>query len=339
MPFKIVRNDIVRMQCDAIVNTANAEPVCGTGCDRSIYNAAGREELLRIRKKIGPVPEGEVFLTPGLRLPAKYIIHAVSPLYIDGAHGEEEKLRSCYRKSLKLAAEHKCRSIAFPLISAGAFGYPKEEAVRIAADECRAFLKEQEMEIFLVVFGEGSVKAGIREYPGLRQYIDRNYVEEQYMAEYGHGYSQAALPIDDLEEAEYKARFDEKKWKDEYGKALAVRMRHLKDTFSEYLLYLIESKGMTNAEVYKRALVDKKLFAKIKNDPDYHPTKMTAMCLCIGARLNLDETTDLLSRAGYALSPCSKTDIIFRYFIEHGIYDMIELDIQLEEYGEQTLIS
>ena len=133
MPFKIVRNDITKMRCDAIVNTANTKPIIGSGCDYAVYKAAGKRRLSEYREKnIGEVPEGDVFLTPGFRLPAHYIIHAVSPLYIDGAHGEEEKLRDCYRKSLSLAWEQRCRSIAFPVISTGSFGHPKEEGIRIA---------------------------------------------------------------------------------------------------------------------------------------------------------------------------------------------------------------
>lgn len=116
-------------------------------------------------------------------------------------------------------------------------------------------------------------------------------------------------------------------------------MKHISDTFSEYLIYLIDSRGMNYPDVYKRAIVDKKVFSKIKNNPDAHPKKITAMCLCVGAKLNLDQTRDLLARAGYALSPCDKTDIIFSYFIENQIYDMIELDIQLEEHGLSCLIS
>jgi hypothetical protein len=126
---------------------------------------------------------------------------------------------------------------------------------------------------------------------------------------------------------------------EELERRLAERMEHLSDTFSEYLLYLIRIKGMTNAEVYKRAIVDKKVFSKIRNNPDYHPQKRTALCLCVGARLSLDEAKDLLARAGYALSPCDKTDIIFSYFIEHKIYDMIELDIQLEAHGLPCIIA
>ena len=120
---------------------------------------------------------------------------------------------------------------------------------------------------------------------------------------------------------------------------LEERMSHLSDSFSRYLMFLIEDRGMTNAEVYKRAVVDRKVFSKIKNDEDYHPQKITALCLCIGAKLNLDETRDLLGRAGYALSPSDRTDIIFSYFIENGIYDMIELDIVLEEYGLPCVIT
>ena len=120
---------------------------------------------------------------------------------------------------------------------------------------------------------------------------------------------------------------------------LEERIKHLSDTFSQYLMFLIENKNMKNADVYKRAIVDKKVFSKIKNDINYHPQKQTALCLCVGAKLNLDESKDLLARAGYALSPCDKTDIIFSYFIENEIYDMIELDIQLEEHGLPCIIS
>ena len=186
MPFKIVRNDITKMNTEAIVNTANEEPMAGTGCDFAIYQAAGYEELLAYRKeKIGHVPEGEVFLTPGFRLPAKWIIHAVSPLYIDGNHKEEELLRSCYRKSLALAAEKGIRSISFPLISTGGFGYPREEGMRIAVDEIHAFLLTHDMQICLVVFNESSVRMGKNLYPDLEAYIDRNYVEQKLAEEYG----------------------------------------------------------------------------------------------------------------------------------------------------------
>ena len=189
MPFKIVRNDITKMTTEAIVNTANEKPTVGTGCDFAVYNAAGYDELLSWRKKyIGAVEEGEAFISPGFRLPAKYIIHTVSPLYIDGEHGEEELLRSCYRKSLALAAGHGIRSIAFPLISTGGFGYPKEEGMRIAVDEIHAFLLKSDMQIFLVVFDERATRMGRSLYPDLEAYIDRNYVQEKRTEEYGDAF-------------------------------------------------------------------------------------------------------------------------------------------------------
>ena len=348
MSFKIVRNDITKMNTEAIVNTANEEVTFSTGCDTAVYKAAGAEELLAYRKEhIGPVSEGDVFITPGFNLQAKYIIHAVSPLYMGGNEGEEEKLRSCYRKSLQLAKEHEIKSIAFPLIATGGFGYPKEEGMRIAVDEINAFLLENDMDIYLVVFDEDSRRLGARIYPRLEEYIDRNYVESASQKEYLCYDAEPVLgmvpsvmeelfvgsvPVDSLQEPQHYFDYDK------HESNLEDRLKHISDTFSEYLLYLINEKGMENSEVYKRAIVDKKTFSKLKNNPNYHPQKLTALCLSVGARLNIDETRDLLARAGYALSPCDLTDIIFSYFIENEIYDMIEIDIQLEEHGLPCII-
>ena len=363
MPFQIVRNDITKMQTDAIVNTANDHPTVGSGCDHAVYEAAGFEELLAYRKEhIGFVPEGDVFLTPGFALPAAYIIHAVSPHYVDGKHGEEELLRSCYQKALALAAEKGFHSIAFPLISTGGFRYPKEEGMRIAIDEIHAFLLNSDMQIFLVVFDEKASAMGKKLYPDLEAYIDRHYVQEKELEEYPYlaeeSPGDAEYPGDAsfsmrrrdmlLNTASFDAapvagslgRFeDEDRAIEEMERKLEERMSHITDSFSEYLLYLIKEKGMKNADVYNRAIVDKKVFSKIKNNSEYHPNKLTALCLCVGAKLSLDETKDLLARAGYALSPCDRTDIIFSYFIENGFYDMIELDIQLEEHGLPCVIS
>ena len=396
MPLRIVRNDITKMNTEAIVNTANAQPRVSTGCDSAIYKAAGYEELLSYRKeKIGPAAEGQAFITPGFHLQAKYIIHAVSPLYMDGSQGEEEKLRSCYRESLRIAKENHIRSIAFPLISTGSFGYPKEEGMRIAVDEIHAFLLGNEMEIYLVVFDEKTTQLGGKIYPGLEEYIDRHYVEVKQREEYWDAaYEAKETALYDEPEGgkgllsnlmsgrrrrEEARRREEKRaesafmpnapmssqmgkpfaapkpshalplsggmaeddypdFEEEHGSRLEERMRHLSDTFSQYLLFLIRTKNMKNADVYRRAVVDKKIFSKIKNNVDYHPNKLTALCLCVGAKLSMDESVDLLARAGYALSPSDKTDIIFSYFIENGIYDMIEIAIQLELYGLPCII-
>ena len=346
MPFKIVRNDITKMRVDAIVNTANPRPTYSSGTDTAVYRAAGEEELLAERRKIGCMKEGEVAITPGFRLPAKYIIHAVSPLYLGGNCGEEERLRSCYKKSLELAAEHGCKSIAFPLIATGCFGYPKEEGMRIALDEINAFLMKKEMLIYLVVFDTAATKLGLNLYPDLEAYIDHNYVCNKREEEYGdryfgsvrrgtRGYAAYQRAREEVEE-QVKCSMAPMNFSDFTEKnesALAERMQHLSDTFQQYLFYLISEKKLTNASVYKRALVTKQLFSKIKLNPDYHPDKATAMRLCVGAMLNMDETKDLLARAGYALSPCDKRDIIFSFFIEREVFDMIEIDIALEEHG------
>lgn len=385
MPFKIVRNDITKMNTEAIVNTANEYVTVGTGCDHAVYEAAGREELLAYREKyIGRVPEGDAFLTPGFNLKSKYIIHAVSPIYIDGQQGEEKLLRACYQKSLAIAKENNIKSIAFPLISTGGFGYPKEEGMRIAIDEINAFLLSSEMDILLVVFDNKSTELGEHLYPELEAYIDHNYVAEKGIEEYldvafesemYQAMPMQATPMDaktidampmetstmgnvsksfmpKSSMAEFampsfmvpsvraeEAVLKEDEVIEELEGKLSERLSHLSDTFSQYLLYLIQSKGMENAEVYKRAIVDKKTFSKIKNNPNYHPQKITALCLCVGARLNLDETKDLLARAGYALSPCDMTDIIFSFFIEHEHFDIIDIDIQLEEHGLPCIIS
>ena len=427
MPFKIVRNDITKMNTEAIVNTANSHAAVGPGCDSAVYKAAGYEELLKYRtENIGFAAEGEAFLTPGFKLRAKYIIHAVSPHYLGGGQGEEEKLRSCYRKSLQIAKDNNIKSIAFPLISTGGFEYPKEEGIRIAVDEINAFLLSSDMLVYLVVFDQKSTMLGEKLHSDLEAYIDHNYVSEKWNEEYGNkkygnreyenqSFS-PAMPRDAEEEVclasaavaapeergnRPDAKIKRKERKDsglsallspkkaahnvfkpsptgsifrkkdtvpilpaapkdesqdtlssgepdaaplfdfyeQHESRLEERMKHISDTFSQYLMYLIEDKKMENAEVYKRAIVDKKVFSKIKNNADYHPQKLTALCLCVGAKLNLDESKDLLARAGYALSPCDKTDIIFSYFIENEIYDMIELDIQLEEHGLPCIIS
>lgn len=360
MPFKIVRNDITKMQVDAIVNTANEAPIYSSGTDSAVYKAAGEAALLEERRKIGYLAKGDVAITPGFNLPAKYIIHAVSPYYKDGQSGEEEKLRSCYKKSLALALKNGCQSIAFPLIATGGFGYPKEEGMRIAVDEINAFLFKHSMFIYLVVFDEKSTKLAQNLYPDLESYIDENYVNLQKKVEYSERMATRQLvpEMRDFQillprafasrrvETEAKAdvcREDEfcrdscansyEKFYEENESALEKRMQHMSDTFQEYLFYLIDQKGMANAEVYKRAIITKQLFSKIKVNANYHPDKSTAMRLCVGAKLNLDETKDLLARAGYALSPCDKRDIIFSFFIEREVYDMIEIDIALEEHG------
>ena len=379
MPFKIVRNDITKMNVDVIVNTANEAPIYSSGIDTAVYKAAGEKELLVERRKIGFLEEGEAAITPGFQLPAKYIIHAVSPCYNNGNSGEEEKLRNCYKNSLKLATENGCKSIAFPLIATGSYGYPKEEGMLVALDEINSFLMHHEMMIYLVVFDTKSTKLGLMIYPDLEAYIDHNYVCDKREEEYGDRYFGSVRETDagfDLYRQEREA-LEEKLCRpimcnsaaaiaptkkvsvkngskktikelsteeyydlvEENETAINERIKHLSDTFQEYLMYLISTKGYSNLEVYKGAYLTKQLFSKIKLNPEYQPDKSTVMRLCIGAKLNLDETKDLLARAGFALSPCDKRDVIFSYFIEKGYYDLVELDVELEARGLKCFLA
>ena len=310
------------------------------------------------------------------KLDTDVIIHGDTARFADGNEDEEQRLRSFYRKGLRDAKEEGNRSVALPLILAESFEYPKEEGMRIAADEIRAFLADNELQVFLVVFDERSNEPGKQTDPALEAYISRNYVDEKKREEHRDGflssimkrsrkgvsaakdsapggdfaaktnasYMMGAACMAPMKPEESMMCMDEapadfSDFAEEHESKLNERMRHISDTFSQYLMYLIGEKQMENTEVYKRAIVDKKIFSKIKNNADYHPQKLTALCLCVGAKLNLDESKDLLARAGYALSPCDKTDIIFSYFIENEIYDMIELDIQLEEHGLPCIIS
>ena len=344
MPLKIIRNDITKMETEAIVNTANQYVAVGYGCDIAIYEAAGYWQLVEYREKyIGEVPEGEVFITPGFNLSAKYIIHAVSPLYKGGNKEEEKKLRSCYRKSLELAEQYCIKSIAFPLIATGSFKYPKEKGMRIALDEINAFLLKNDMLIYLVVFDKEGTELAKKFSPDLKEYINLHYIDIDEGKFYSYQIrrnSEIVPNISSTSFAEERRNFhiDFKNFEEQWQTELKNRILHISDTFSQYLMYLIKSKNLTNVEVYTAALIDRKNFSKIKNNKDYKPKKFTALCLCVGARLNLDETKDLLARAGYALSPSDKTDIIFSYFIENQIYDMIEIDIQLEAFGLAPII-
>jgi len=386
MSFRIIRNDITRMNTEAIVNTACSSPVVGAGCELAIYTAAGYDRLLSYRREnIGFVAEGEVFITPGFDLDAKYIIHAVSPLYGENPEEAESRLRSCYAKSLSLAREKGIGSVAFPLISTGSFGYPKEEGMRIAVEEITRFLLGNQMDLTLVVFDEVSTSLGAGLFPGLREYIDRTYVKEKTVQEYKtagcepqgcepagrkpsvrkpslfelrhHRLAEPmtaepmmappmpscpqpmmAPPMPSCPQAVMATHEDDDAI-ERLNLLLKERMQHRSDTFSEYFLYLIEQKGMKSSEVYNRAIVSKQYFSKIKTNKDFHPEKIKALCLCVGAMLSLDETKDLLARAGYALSPCDLTDIIFSFYIEKGHFDVIDIDISLEEYGLPCIIS
>ena len=329
MPFEIVRNDIVNMKVDAIVNTANPRPIIGAGTDKAVHDKAGAR-LLLARKGIGNIAVGEAAITPAFDLDANYVIHTAGPIWRDGKSGEEALLASCFKNSFRLAKEKECESIAFPLISTGSYGFPKPLALQIAVREISSFLMENEMQIYLVVFEKQSFELSEKLFKSVSSYIDANYVSDKMNLEYGTSklrrfdYEEMLLRESSYEITSKMSNLD-------------GMLENLGKGFSETLLYLIDRTGKKDSEIYKKANVDRKLFSKIRNNADYRPSKATAIAFAIALELSMDETDDLLARAGIALSQSNKFDVIVRYFIENKKYDIFELNSVLFEF-DQPLI-
>lgn len=335
MPLEIVRNDITRMGTDAIVNAANTELRMGGGVCGAIFRAAGEKDLQEACDKIGYCEVGKAVLTEGFQLPAKYIIHTPGPIWRGGNQNEAKILESSYRNSLELAKKQNCESIAFPLISTGIYGYPKEEAIQIAISTIHSFLMDNEMNVYLVVFDKKSFGISSKLFDSINEYIDEHYVDELDL-EFGRNRREQELDFDahpiiqshDIwEEAEVLPN----------KRSLEDLLIQLDETFSERVLRLIDQKGMTDVEAYKNANLDRKLFSKIRSNPNYKPSKKTAIALAIGLRLNLDETLDLLSTAGYTLSRSSRFDIIIEYFILNGYKNIYDINLALADFEQETL--
>lgn len=331
MPFEIVRNDIVNMKVDAIVNTANPRPIIGAGTDKAVHDKAGAR-LLLARKEIGNIAVGEAAITPAFDLNARYVIHTAGPIWRDGKSSEEALLASCFKNSLRLAKEKECESIAFPLISTGSYGFPKPLALQIAVREISSFLMENEMQVYLVVFEKQSFELSEKLFKSVSSYIDENYVSDKMSLEYGT----SKLRRFDYEEMLLRESSYEITSK---IPNLDGMLNNLDKGFSETLLDLIDRTGKKDSEIYKRANVDRKLFSKIRNNADYRPSKATALAFAIALELDLDETSDLLSRAGYALSQSSKFDVIVKYFIENKKYDIFEINSALFRFDQPLLCS
>ena len=331
MPFEIVRNDIVHMAVDVIVNTANPKPVIGAGTDSRIHEMAG-PSLLEARQAIGRIGVGEARITPGFDLKAKFVIHTVGPVWRGGLFGESRLLRRCYDASLALAAGQGCSSIAFPLISAGTYGFPKDKALRIAMDAAHDFLLEQDMQIYLVVFDREAFRLSEKLHSSIASYIDQHYVDtlhrKQHLMEPQQRRNEefrvcASRPM------EYNA-----------PPKMASLEELLEQTdagFSETLLKLIDRTGKKDSQIYTKANVSRQHFSKIRNNPHYKPTKATAIAFAIALELDLEQTKDLIGRAGYALTMSSKFDVIIQYFIEQGNYDLFEINAALYQYDQSLL--
>ncbi len=339
MPFEIVRNDITNMVVDAIVNTANPRPVIGLGVDSMIHEKAG-PNLLRARQEIGSIACGSAAITPAFELRAKYVIHTVGPVWDNGSYGEEALLRSCYDNSLKLALEHGCQSIAFPLISTGNYGFPKDKALQIAISAFSEFLLAHEIQIYLVVFNRDAYKLSEKLFSSVASYIDEHYVDQCEKATYclspaqNRPYRQkkdrAAAEEDDAFEG-IDALFTI------FKPSLEERLKQTDAGFTETLLKLIDKTGKKDSEIYKKANISKQHFSKIRNNPNYRPTKPTAIALALALELDLEQTKDLIGRAGYALSNSSKFDLIIQYFIEQGNFNVIEINMALYEFDQSLL--
>lgn len=366
MPFEIVRNDITNMHVDAIVNTANPKPVIGYGVDAGIHRKAG-PKLLEARQKIGVIPVGEAAITPGFDLSAKYVIHAVGPVWVDGSHKEESLLRACYERSLKLARRYRCRSVAFPLMSAGNHGFPKPLALQIAMNAISEFLMENEMQVYLVVFSRDAFQLSEKLFQGISSFIDEHYILEKNLQQYGledkcalRGIQQELILREQMRrrQAEETACFDaapcapmavppEAKPKKAVGKgflpfskakpSLADLLAETDAGFSETLLKLIDQTGKKDSEIYTRANISRQHFSKIRNNPDYKPTKATALAFAIALELDLEQTRDLIGRAGYALTNSSKFDVIIMYFIRERNYNLFDINAALFEFDQSLL--
>lgn len=346
MPLKIERNDITKIHADIIVNTAHPKPKYSNGTDMAIYLAAGEEELLLARKEIGDIDIGEIAVTPAFKLNAKYIIHTVGPMWEKGDDVEVKKLYSCYDKSLKKAVELGCESIAFPLISSGCFGFPKDEALQVAINAISRFLLKNDMDVTLVVFDKESFSLSGKLFSSIEEYIDEHYVGKKSDFEYGCGYGAE----------EHNRRIKESKivscasslairnskidtimtWGVKSYKSNDIRFR-TGETFQECLFRYADKKGISDVELYKKANIDRKLFSKIRCNTDYKPKKKTAVAFAIALELNLEETKDLLAHAGIALSSNSIFDQIIEFCILKQIYDINSVNIILFDYEQPTL--
>lgn len=323
MPLEIVRNDITKMKVDAIVNAANSALQQGGGVCGAIFAAAGADALQKECDYIEHCNVGSAVITSGYALPAKYIIHTVGPVWQGGRHKEKELLTSCYIKSLELALELKLTSIAFPLISSGIFGYPKDKALQVAIASIGSFLMEHEMMVYLVVYDKAAYVLSDKLFRSIETYIDDHYVDENLMlraSQRGAYVQQVSL--------DYEVSYQE---------SLDDVLAQLDKTFSQRLLHLIDKKGKTDTEVYKRANIDRKLFSKIRSNPDYHPGKNTALALAVALELNLDETCDLLASAGFAFSRSNKFDVIVAYFIEKHNWNIFEINEALFAFDQSLL--
>ena len=343
MPIKIVRNDITKIECDAIVNASNDSLLGGGGVDGAIHRAAGKGLLLECIK-LGGCKVGQAKLTKAYKLPSEFVIHTVGPKWKGGQNGERELLESCYRESLALALDNKCESVAFPLISSGVYGYPKDQALKVAVDTITEFLIEHDMLVYIVVFDKSAFQISEKLFADIASYIDDKYVDTHFIFNrtrsdvLGESTVLAETQIlpDEYDTCELQAPCCPSMT---MPKAMSLEdvVNQIDESFSQMLLRKIDEKGITDAECYKKANVDRKLFSKIRSDISYRPSKATALAFAIALELSLEDTKDMLMKAGFALSHSNKFDIIIEYFITHGNYNVFEINEALFAFDQSLL--
>ena len=341
MPLQIIRQDITKMQVDAIVNTTNEEMVGYSGVDLAVHTLAGRglDDECAV---LAPLSLGQAKITGGYNLPCKYVIHTSGPVWQGGMMGEDVFLRSCYIESLKLAIQNDCRTVAFPLISAGVYCYPKDQVLKFAIQTITEFLFEHELTVYLCVFDRESYSFSQKLFHDIRVFIDDEYVDEHDE----DFYEALASGEEEMPESE-KSTFHStchtmapeapSMPKSFEETSLHEYLQQGDKCFKEMLFDLIDESGMTDVECYKKANVDKRTFSKIKSNKDYRPSKQTVIAFAISVHLNLDKTQELLATVGFTLSRSSVFDKIIRYFIHIGNYDIFEINEALFEFDQQLL--
>ena len=328
MLLQIVRNDITTMKVDAIVNAANESLLGGGGVDGAIHRAAGPELLQECRTLHG-CKMGQAKITKGYRLPAKFVIHTVDPIWRGGGHGERELLVSAYRSSLELALDHGCETVAFPLISSGVYGYPKDQALKVAVDTIGEFLLAHDMTVYLVIFDRAAYTIGGKLFDDIAAYIDDRYVEAHTDSREAQRRRMVISSMPMEEDAPFAAAA--------VPDGLDQALRKLDESFSQMLLRKIDERGITDAQCYKKANIDRKLFSKIRSDVHYKPSKPTAMAFAVALELPLEEARKMLEKAGFAFSHASKFDIIVEYFIAHQNYNILEINEALFAFDQSLL--
>ena len=367
MPLQIIRNDITKVKCDAIVNAANTSLLGGGGVDGMIHRAAG-PKLLKECRTLGGCETGNAKITKGYNLPCKYVIHTPGPIWNGGSYGEKELLTSCYYNSLRLAKEHDCQSIAFPLISSGVYGYPKQQAFQIATETITHFLADEDsdMLVYIVVFDKGSFILSKKLYSDISSFIDDNYVDELHKDKmlFSNRILQTSQSLSDSNDMipsegsgalfsshkKMKSVFSREKKASESAKKsptppfedmaqadLSELLLSIDESFSDMLLRKIDEKGMKDSECYKKANIDRKLFFFFFSDKYYKPSKNTVLAFAVALELSIEETNDMLKKAGFALSHSNKADIIIEYFISRKTYDIFTINEALFSFDQKLL--